>query len=179
MRSYELMFVLDPRLSEDDAKALTNEFKDQVTAAGAEIVKAEHWGRRKLAYEIKKLKEGRYVLFFLTTPDGSHGLAGVERRMEQHDQVLRYMLVRTDEELKRAGLPLPTADEEAEAEADEGEGEEKASAAPKAAEEPAEEPAKEPAEEADEEADEEEEGDEEEDEDDDDEDEDDDDEEED
>jgi small subunit ribosomal protein S6 len=111
MRSYELMFVVDPRLTEEEAGAVTSEFRNQAEAAGAQIVRVENWGRRKLAYEIKKLKEGRYVLFYLLTEDGAHSLADVEHRLEQHDQVLRYMLIRTDLDLKRAGLPLPSAND--------------------------------------------------------------------
>jgi ribosomal protein S6 len=116
MRTYELMFVLDPRLSEDEAKSMTGEFKSQLESGGLEVIKTEHWGRRKLAYEIRKIKEGRYVLLYLSSEDGNHGLADVERRLEQHDGVLRYLSVRTDEDLLRAGLPLPTAEDDVEEE---------------------------------------------------------------
>lgn len=111
MRTYELMVVLDPRMSEDEAAGLTDDIRTLVENSGAEILKTDNWGRRKLAYEIQKLSEGRYVLFYLGTEDGNHSLPGVERRLQQHDQVLRYLTVRTDEELRRAGLPLPTAEE--------------------------------------------------------------------
>lgn len=111
MRTYELMVVLDPRMSEDEAAGLTDDIRTLVENSGAEILKTDNWGRRKLAYEIQKLSEGRYVLFYLSTEDGNHSLTGVERRLQQHDQVLRYLTVRTDEELRRAGLPLPTAEE--------------------------------------------------------------------
>jgi len=112
MRTYELMVVLDPRISEDDATGLTGDIRKLLENSGGEILKTDVWGRRKLAYEIQKLKEGRYVLFYLSTEDGSHSLADAERRLQQHDQVLRYLLVRTDEDLRRAGLPLPSPDEE-------------------------------------------------------------------
>lgn len=124
MRTYELMIVLDPRMSEDDAGDLTDNIRSQVENAGAEVLKMENWGRRKLGFEIQKLTEGRYVLFYLSTEDGNHSLPTVERRLQQHDQVLRYLTVRTDEDLRRAGLPLPTAEEpeeEAPAEAAAGE----------------------------------------------------------
>lgn len=111
MRSYELMFILDPRISEEEGSGLTNDFRKLVEAAGAEVIRVENWGRRKLAYEIDKQKEGRYVLFYILSETGE-GLAGIERRMKQHDKVLRYMTIRTDEELQRAGLPLPSPEEE-------------------------------------------------------------------
>lgn len=112
MRTYELMVVLDPRISEDEATGLTGDIRKLVENSGGEILKTDVWGRRKLAYEIQKLKEGRYVLFYVSTEDGSHSLADAERRLQQHDQVLRYLLVRTDEDLRRAGLPLPSPEEE-------------------------------------------------------------------
>lgn len=118
MRSYELMFVVDPRTSEEAAKSLANDFKNQVEATGAQVVKREHMGRRKLAYEIQKNKEGRYFLFYILSEDG-HGFPNVEARMEQHDQILRYMVVRTDEDLKRAGLPLPEPSEDIDVESEE------------------------------------------------------------
>lgn len=126
MRSYELMFVVEPRTSEEDAKALANEFKNQVEATGAQVVKKEHMGRRKLAYEIQKLKEGRYFLFYILSEDGN-GFAGVEARMEQHDQILRYLVIRTDEDLQRAGLPLPEPGDDEDLESD-SEDEEESSA---------------------------------------------------
>lgn len=118
MRTYELMFILDPRLSDDEASSLADEFQKQVDSKpGAEVIKVDHWGRRKLAYEIEKLKEGRYVLFYIRSENGGPFLVDVERRMKQHDHVLRYLTVRTDEGLQRAGLPLPTEEAEQEAEA--------------------------------------------------------------
>lgn len=123
MRSYELMFVVDPRTSEEDAKSLANDFKNLVETTGAQVVKKEHMGRRKLAYEIQKNKEGRYFLLYILSEDGSHGFSTVEARMEQHDQILRYMVVRTDEDLKRAGLPLPEPGEDEDLEPDEDEDE--------------------------------------------------------
>jgi len=117
MRTYELMVVLDPRMSEDDATQMTGDIRTLVENSGAEVIKMEVWGRRKLAYEIEKLKEGRYLLFYLSTENGDHRLAEAEHRLQQNDQVLRYLVVRTDEELRRAGLPLPSPDEEPEEEA--------------------------------------------------------------
>lgn len=126
MRTYELMVVLDPRMTEDEATTLTADIHKLVESSGAEVIKTDVWGRRKLAYEIRKLTEGRYILFYLSTENGDHTLRDAERRLQQNDNVLRYMTVRTDEDLRRAGLPLPSADDpspddDAEAETDSGE----------------------------------------------------------
>ena len=102
MRTYELMYIIDPRISEEEAESVHETVKDLVTSNGAEIVRDEDMGRRKLAYPIDKQTEGRYRLLYLTSEEVFEGVPEVERRLEQSDHVLRYMVVRTDEDLKRA-----------------------------------------------------------------------------
>ena len=108
MRTYELMFIVDPRVADDEVASLTEEVKGLLTANGGHVIREEQWGRRKLAYEIGNLKEGKYVLLYLGSDDGNLPIAEVELRMRQNDRILRYLTVRTDEDLKRAGQPLPT-----------------------------------------------------------------------
>ena len=108
MRTYEMMYITDPRVSDDDVAALTEDVKKLLTAKGGEIVREEQWGRRKLAYEIDKLKEGKYTLLYLAGEDGELNIAEVEYRMRQNDKILRYLTVRTDQDLKRAGMPMPS-----------------------------------------------------------------------
>lgn len=103
MRTYELMFVVDPRVSDEDVVGLTNDYRQMITAGGTEVVKEENWGRRKLAFPIDKLNEGKYVLFYIQSQDGKTPLAAVEHRMRQNDKILRFLTVRTDLDLKRAG----------------------------------------------------------------------------
>ena len=103
MRTYELMFVVDPRVSDEDVVTMTQDYKQMITAGNAaEITGEENWGRRKLAYPINKVSEGKYVLFFIQSPDGKNNLHEVEHRMRQNDKILRFLTVRTDEDLKRA-----------------------------------------------------------------------------
>lgn len=109
MRTYELMFIVDPRVADDEVASLTEDIKGLLTANGGKVIREEQWGRRKLAYEIDNLKEGKYVLLYLgSDDDGNLPIAEVELRMRQNDRILRYLTVRTDEDLKRAGQPLPT-----------------------------------------------------------------------
>ena len=102
MRTYELVFVVDPRVSDEDVTTMIQEYRQMITAGGSEITAEENWGRRKLAYPINKLSEGKYVLFGITSQDGKTSLPEVEHRMRQNDKILRYLTVRTDEDLKRA-----------------------------------------------------------------------------
>lgn len=102
MRTYELMFLVDPRVSDEDVTALTQEYKTMLISGGAQVTTEENWGRRKLAYSIHKLTEGQYVLLGVASETGKTSLPEVEHRMRQNDKILRYLTVRTDEDLKRA-----------------------------------------------------------------------------
>ena len=107
MRTYELMFVVDPRVSDEDVVAMTNDYKNMITAGGSQITGEENWGRRKLAYPINKLNEGKYVLLYIGSEGGKTALPEVEHRMRQNDKILRYLTVRTDEAIKRAARRQP------------------------------------------------------------------------
>jgi small subunit ribosomal protein S6 len=101
-RTYELGFIIDPRISEEEAVALTDAVKELVTNGGAVVDKEESWGKRRLAYPINKLNEGRYVFLYLTIPEGGpNPLAEAEKRLNQNEKILRYLTVRTDKDLKR------------------------------------------------------------------------------
>jgi small subunit ribosomal protein S6 len=103
MRTYELAIVADPRLSEDEFVALVDETKQLVSNRGGELVREESWGKRKLAYPIENLTEGRYTFLYLQMEPANSGLIPeVELRLKQNDKVLRFITVRTDEDLKRA-----------------------------------------------------------------------------
>ncbi len=103
MRTYELAIVADPRLSDDEFSALVEEYKQLIAQRGGEIVREESWGKRKLAYPIRKISEGRYIFLYLQMePKAAALIPEVELRLGQNDKVLRYLTVRTDEDLKRA-----------------------------------------------------------------------------
>jgi len=99
MRTYEVLFILSPQVPEEEATALTTEFRGVAEKTGATLKNEEPWGRRRLAYPIHKFNEGHYHLFVFES-EGS--LAELDRRMKNSDRVLRHMIVRTDLDLKRA-----------------------------------------------------------------------------
>ena len=96
MRTYELMFVVDPRVPDEEVVALTDDVKELLQSGGAEIAKEQSWGKRKLAYEINKLTEGKYVLLHVRAEEGVHPFPLLEQRMQQNEKILRYLTVRTD-----------------------------------------------------------------------------------
>jgi small subunit ribosomal protein S6 len=99
MRTYEVLFILSPQVTEEEATTLISDFKGIATSTGATLKSEDAWGRRRLAYPIHKFNEGIYHLFVLES-EGS--LSELDRRMKNVDRVLRHIIVRTDLEQKRA-----------------------------------------------------------------------------
>jgi small subunit ribosomal protein S6 len=99
-RTYEVMFIIDPKTSEEDITRLNENLLQVITDQGGSVTKHENMGRRQLAYPIGRQTEGHYVLFEV---DGSgREIAELERRMRVNDQVIRYITVRVDEDRRRA-----------------------------------------------------------------------------
>lgn len=99
MRTYEVLFILSPQVPEEEATALVTDFKRIAETTGAKLSHEEAWGRRRLAYPIRKFTEGNYHLFVFESEDS---MAELGRRMRNSDRVLRHVIVRTDLEHKRA-----------------------------------------------------------------------------
>ena len=99
MRTYEVLFILSPQVQEEEAKTLVEELKRIAESTGATLKNEEAWGRRRLAYPIQKFNEGVYHLFVF---ESDNSLSELDRRMRNSDRILRHMIVRTDEDLKRA-----------------------------------------------------------------------------
>lgn len=100
MRTFELMFISSPNTIEEDINKLTSLIEHTVSDRGGKVTKIEPWGRRKLAYRIDKFDEGIYTLLHI---EGSgREIAEAERRLRVTDHVIRYLSIRTDEDLKRA-----------------------------------------------------------------------------
>lgn len=99
-RTYEVIFIVDPAVADDEVMRLSEGVQKIITGQGGSIVKTEMMGKRQLAYEINHKKDGIYVL--LEVEGSGAEIAEVERRMRVNDQVLRYMTVRVDEARRRA-----------------------------------------------------------------------------
>ena len=99
MRTYEVLFILSPQVTEEETTTLIADFKGVAERNGATLKNEEAWGRRRLAYPIQKFNEGIYHLFVL---ESDSSLSELDRRMKNVDRVLRHVIVRTDLEQKRA-----------------------------------------------------------------------------
>ncbi len=100
MRLYDIVALVTPDLTDEDAQKVAAEYRKILSDGGAEIIKDETWGKRRLAYPILRKKEAYYHYFQVSAEPAL--IAETERRMRLSDQVLRHLAVRSDRELKRA-----------------------------------------------------------------------------
>src|SRR6476619_3513524 len=97
-RQYELVYILPPDTTEQQVTELHEQIEAVVTRMHGQIEKTENWGRKRLAYEISRHKEGVYVLEVI---NGSGELMKeLDRRLRVMDLVIRHMVVRVDQEIK-------------------------------------------------------------------------------
>src|SRR5918998_5180366 len=95
-RKYELVYVVSPDATEEQVNDLHTQVEGIVQRMGGQLEKTENWGRRKLAYEIGRHKEGTYVLEHLVGT--GELLKEIDRRLKVYDVVIRHLVVRVDEE---------------------------------------------------------------------------------
>jgi small subunit ribosomal protein S6 len=91
LREYETVFVLHPNYEEKEFEAEVQAVSDMITASGGSIIEIDRWGRRRLAYDIKKVHEGIYTLLRYNSEPGV--LKDIERRFRMNERMLRYMTV--------------------------------------------------------------------------------------
>jgi small subunit ribosomal protein S6 len=97
-RQYELVYILPPDSTEQQVAEIHEQVDGIVSRMNGKIEKTDNWGRRKLAYEIGRHKEGVYVLEVINGPGDL--TKELDRRLKVLDQVVRHIIVRVDEEKK-------------------------------------------------------------------------------
>jgi small subunit ribosomal protein S6 len=95
MTKYETIFIAHPDLVEDEVKGLIEKTREVIENLNGQLIKVEDWGRRKLAYKLKKLTKGYYVL--IRFRGNGQVLAELERNLRLSDSVLKYQSIRLDE----------------------------------------------------------------------------------
>jgi small subunit ribosomal protein S6 len=94
--SYELMYVIVPNLEDENYAAANQRFSDLVTDNGGRVDKIDVWGKRRLAYEIKKWREGYYTLMYFDAP--AEAVKELDRVLRINENVLRHMVVRREDQ---------------------------------------------------------------------------------
>lgn len=99
MRTYEALYICTPEMEEGDIQTVSQEVENLVTSNGGSIVRSEIWGKRKLAYMVKKYSEGSYILLrFQAQPDF---VAKLEQYFRLSDPIFRFMVVHFDDHMLR------------------------------------------------------------------------------
>ncbi len=107
MRMYEMIFIVQPDLGEEETKGLTAKVQEVITSMKGDFKRLEDWGARKLAYPINKFNRGRY--YFLRFDGDAPLIAELERRLRLDDKVLRYQSVRLEKEVAAPVAAQPKA----------------------------------------------------------------------
>jgi len=95
-RKYELVYVVSPDATEEQVADLQKQVESIVQRLEGQVEQVDNWGRRRLAYEIGRHKEGTYVLLVI---NGSGELMKeIDRRLKVFDIVIRHLVVRVDEQ---------------------------------------------------------------------------------
>lgn len=98
-RTYELMFIVRPDLTDEDVDKVISTIEAQATSAGATVKSVDRMGKRRLAYLVRNFADGLYILLHLEGPGAA--ITEVERRLRVTEPVIKFITVRVDEEQKR------------------------------------------------------------------------------
>ncbi|MDY6892630.1 MAG: 30S ribosomal protein S6 [Chloroflexota bacterium] len=94
MRDYELVLIISPEVTEEDIPAAIDRVTSFITARGGEIAAVDRWGKRRLAYPIKRFREGNYVISQVKLEPGI--TTELEANLQISENILRHLLVRVD-----------------------------------------------------------------------------------
>jgi small subunit ribosomal protein S6 len=121
-RDYELGFILNPEVSEEQTQAILNRVEQIVATHGGQIVQVNKWGRRRLSYPIEHHRDGNYIfLDMILTPET---VAELDRTLRVSEEVLRHLMKRRDartvqkEREARAAAAAASAEAQAQAQAE-------------------------------------------------------------
>ncbi|MDX2174883.1 MAG: 30S ribosomal protein S6 [Candidatus Sumerlaeia bacterium] len=92
--AYECVVVVDPTKTEQDITTLHDRIADTITTNGGQVTTRDVWGRRRLAYEINRRREGHYTVFHFDGPSSGQLLPELKRLLRLDESILRFLVVR-------------------------------------------------------------------------------------
>ncbi len=95
MKKYELAVVVSAKIEDDERAAVVDKCKALVERFGGTITEVDEWGKKRLAYEVQKMKEAFY--YFIRFEAEPTAPAEIESRIRIMDNVIRFLCVRQDE----------------------------------------------------------------------------------
>ena len=94
MNSYEVALIIRPEIEEEGQQQIIDQLSQILKADGGEVANVETWGRRRLAYPIRKVQEGYY--YFIQGKFSSSGLSELDRTIKLSEDILRHMVIREE-----------------------------------------------------------------------------------
>ena len=112
MRMYEGLFLIDNAQANTEWDNVVKHIQDILQKNGAEILKTEKWGEKKLAYKIKSHKRGTYLLVHFNAKNSA--IAMVRRDFQLSDYIIRFLIIKDDkiEDLSQIGAVEPVAEKD-------------------------------------------------------------------
>ena len=95
LHEYELVVILSPEIQEDRIAGSIERLNQSITSRGGEVADTNHWGRRRLAYTIKRHLEGNYVVSQIRLDPTQ--VPALESGLRISEEVLRHLIIKTDE----------------------------------------------------------------------------------
>lgn len=94
MRNYELVYIVSPEVEEEALEGVTEKISQLITDNGGQVMELNSWGMRRLAYPIRKFRDGHYMLARIQLEPGA--LPELRRVLGLTEEVIRYLLIRTE-----------------------------------------------------------------------------------
>jgi small subunit ribosomal protein S6 len=109
VRTYDVLLIADPRLTDEEVAQLGGRLQESLVALGGEVVSLEDWGRRRLVFELRKQREGHYLLLQVRAAPAVMREYG--RQLNLNESVLRFLATRVVEGRRKlaAGGVAPVA----------------------------------------------------------------------
>jgi small subunit ribosomal protein S6 len=104
MLQYETVFIADPTYTDEEIDELIKGYEQVIGSAKGKVIKTEKWGKRRLAYPIRRSEEGVYVLMTIECPPAL--VKELDRRYRMNDRILRHLVVRVENEAQIGPSPM-------------------------------------------------------------------------
>jgi small subunit ribosomal protein S6 len=97
MELYESLFIIRPSVSDEETNTLIEKMKSVADKTGAQFIKAENLGKKKLAYEVRRERKGTYAYFYFKAPNNTVG--ELERAYRLEDNIIKFLTIHHEKEL--------------------------------------------------------------------------------
>lgn len=94
MAKYELVYILRPDLEENNLESAIEKVSRAVTSLGGEVSQVDRWGKRRLAYPLRRFQEGLFMVSQIQLPPGQ--VPEIDRSLRLGEEFLRHSIIRTD-----------------------------------------------------------------------------------